>query len=107
MAIIPKPFRSYKLGPPRGDARTAGAGAVARGGSWRRWKKRRRCGCGKAADILPAVLKDLRIDRRRAEAEVLKVWNNLIDPDAGCPCPADGVAQGHVVRDGGQQPVVE
>ena len=29
---------------------------------------------------MPNVLSDLRIDRRRAEAEVLKVWNNLLDP---------------------------
>jgi Protein of unknown function (DUF721). len=30
--------------------------------------------------VLPNVLSSLRIDRRRAEAEVTKVWNNLIDP---------------------------
>lgn len=30
--------------------------------------------------VLPKVLSSLRIDRRRAEAEVTKVWNNLIDP---------------------------
>jgi len=29
--------------------------------------------------VLPAVLKELRMDRRRAEAEVVKVWNNLLD----------------------------
>lgn len=32
-------------------------------------------------DILPRVLNDLRIDRRRAEAEIVKVWNNLLDPN--------------------------
>jgi predicted nucleic acid-binding Zn ribbon protein len=30
--------------------------------------------------VLPKVLSELRIDRRRTEAEVIKVWNNLIDP---------------------------
>jgi hypothetical protein len=30
--------------------------------------------------IMPRVLTDLRIDRRRAEAEVVKVWNDLLDP---------------------------
>jgi predicted nucleic acid-binding Zn ribbon protein len=30
--------------------------------------------------VLPNVLSSLRIDRRRTEAEVIKVWNNLIDP---------------------------
>ena len=29
---------------------------------------------------MPNVLKDLRIDRRQAETEVVKVWNSLIDP---------------------------
>jgi predicted nucleic acid-binding Zn ribbon protein len=29
---------------------------------------------------MPKVLADLRMDRRHAEAEVLKVWNNLLDP---------------------------
>jgi predicted nucleic acid-binding Zn ribbon protein len=30
--------------------------------------------------VMPNVLSELRIDRRRTEAEVTKVWNNLIDP---------------------------
>ena len=32
-------------------------------------------------DLMPRVLADLRIDRRQAEAEILKVWNHLIDPN--------------------------
>ncbi len=31
--------------------------------------------------VMPRVLAELRIDRRRAEAEVVRVWNNLLDPD--------------------------
>src|SRR5712692_1496376 len=31
------------------------------------------------SSVLPTVLKDLRMDRRRAEAEVVKVWNHLLD----------------------------
>ena len=34
----------------------------------------------RAGDLVPAVLKDLRIDSRQAEAEVVKVWNSLMDP---------------------------
>jgi predicted nucleic acid-binding Zn ribbon protein len=33
-----------------------------------------------AGAVLPRVLKEVRIDTRRAEAEVVKVWNHLIDP---------------------------
>jgi len=31
--------------------------------------------------VLPAVLSELRIDRRRSEAEIVKVWKHLLDPD--------------------------
>lgn len=31
-------------------------------------------------DVLPGLMKDLRLDARQAEAEVIKVWNALIDP---------------------------
>jgi len=33
-----------------------------------------------ASAIMPRVLAELRIDSRRAEAEVVKVWNDLLDP---------------------------
>jgi predicted nucleic acid-binding Zn ribbon protein len=33
-----------------------------------------------AAEFLPALMKSLRLDARQAEAEVVKVWNALIDP---------------------------
>lgn len=33
-----------------------------------------------AGDIIGNVLKGLRLDGRRAEAEVVKVWNDLLDP---------------------------
>ena len=34
----------------------------------------------RAGDVLPALLKELRLDARRADAEIVKVWNALIDP---------------------------
>jgi predicted nucleic acid-binding Zn ribbon protein len=34
-----------------------------------------------AAAVLPKLMKDLRIDDRRAEAELVQVWNSLIDPN--------------------------
>ena len=34
-----------------------------------------------AGDVLPRVMSDLRMDDRRAEAEIVKVWNSLIDPN--------------------------
>lgn len=79
MAIIPKPFRNYKLGPPRSDAR-ARILSQWRGVDLSPLEKAQGMRARKAGDILPKVLTDMRMDRRRAEAEVLKVWNNLIDP---------------------------
>ncbi|MDH7502407.1 MAG: DUF721 domain-containing protein [Verrucomicrobiota bacterium] len=32
------------------------------------------------AEIMPKVLKKLRVDQRQLETEILKVWNHLIDP---------------------------
>ena len=34
-----------------------------------------------AGDVVSKVLRGLRIDDRRAEAELVKVWNSLIDPN--------------------------
>ena len=34
-----------------------------------------------ASACLPKVLSDLRIDKRQSEAELLKVWNHLLEPD--------------------------
>jgi hypothetical protein len=34
-----------------------------------------------AGDLLPKLMQDLKLDDRRAEAELVKVWNSLIDPN--------------------------
>ena len=78
MAVIPRPARFFKLGPPKADARER---VLAQ---WRGIDltplEKARVRSRKASDVLPRVLVDLRMDKRRAEAEVLKVWNHLIDP---------------------------
>lgn len=40
----------------------------------------RACAEQSAAGVLPKLMADLKLDTRRAEAEVVKVWNSLIDP---------------------------
>jgi hypothetical protein len=52
-----------------------------RGIDLRAAEKARKPTSKKAGDVMPKILKDLRIDTRQAEAEILKVWNNLIDPN--------------------------
>ncbi len=47
-----------------------------------------------AGTVLPKVLSDLRIDRRRAEAEVVKVWNTLLDPEIVAHAQPTGLRNG-------------
>jgi predicted nucleic acid-binding Zn ribbon protein len=47
-----------------------------------------------AAALMPKVLTELRIDRRRAEAEVVKVWNTLLDPQITAHAQPTGLRKG-------------
>ncbi len=47
-----------------------------------------------ASAVLPRVLSDLRLDRRRTEAEVVKVWNHLLDPDIVAHAQPTGLRKG-------------
>jgi predicted nucleic acid-binding Zn ribbon protein len=46
------------------------------------------------ADVMPQVLSNLGLDRRRAEAEILRVWNNLIDPIVTAHARPTGLSRG-------------
>ena len=45
-------------------------------------------------DVLPRMMSDLRIDDRRAEAEIVKVWNSLIDPNIVAHAQPAGLRKG-------------
>lgn len=45
-------------------------------------------------DVLPKVAVDLRMDSRRAEMEVVKVWNNLLDPNIVAHAQPAGLRKG-------------
>ncbi|MCX6892717.1 MAG: DUF721 domain-containing protein [Verrucomicrobiota bacterium] len=47
-----------------------------------------------ASALLPGVLAGLHLDRRRSEAEVVKVWNNLIDPNIVAHAQPTGIRKG-------------
>ncbi len=47
-----------------------------------------------AGDVLQRVLKDLRMDARHAEAEVVKVWNSLLDPNIVAHAQPAGLHKG-------------
>ena len=48
----------------------------------------------RAGDVMPRILKDLRIDRRQSESEILKVWNHLIDPNIVAHALPTGINKG-------------
>lgn len=93
MAMIPRPYRKSKMGAPKSNARQR-ALAEWRGIDLAPLEKAQALRARKAGDFLPAVLTDLRMDRRRAEAEVLKVWNNLIDPVIAAHAQPTGLQKG-------------
>jgi predicted nucleic acid-binding Zn ribbon protein len=47
-----------------------------------------------ASAVLPRVLSGLNLDRRRSEAEVVKVWNNLLDPTIVAHAQPTGIRKG-------------
>ena len=44
--------------------------------------------------VLPRVLSDMRIDSRRAEAEIVKVWRDLLDPNIVAHAQPAGLNKG-------------
>jgi predicted nucleic acid-binding Zn ribbon protein len=47
-----------------------------------------------AGALLPKVTRDLRLDRRRSEAEIIKVWNHLLDPNIVAHAQPTGLSKG-------------
>jgi len=45
-------------------------------------------------DVLPRLLSDLRMEDRRAEVEIIKVWNSLIDPNIVAHAQPAGLRKG-------------
>jgi predicted nucleic acid-binding Zn ribbon protein len=46
------------------------------------------------ADVMPKVLNKLGLDRRRAEAEIVRVWNHLLDPNVTAHAQPTGLNKG-------------
>ena len=52
-----------------------------------------------AGNLMPALLKRLGLDQRRREAEVAKVWKNLIDPSVTAHAQPAGIRKGTLFVD--------
>ncbi len=57
-------------------------------------EKALRSGTQAASQIIPKVLQKLSIDKRRSEAEIARVWNNLIDPQVTAHAQPSGLVKG-------------
>ena len=47
-----------------------------------------------AGNVLPKLLESFGMDRRRSEAEIVKVWNHLIDPTVTAHAQPTGINKG-------------
>ena len=47
-----------------------------------------------SASIMPGLLKELRIDQRQAEVEIVKVWNHSLDPAIVAHAQPTGLRKG-------------
>lgn len=87
------PFRGPRRVEPRRSARETVL-AEWRGADWAPLEKARAIAARTAADLVPSVVKKLGLDRRRADAEVLKAWNSLIDPNIVAHAQPNGLRNG-------------
>ena len=75
--------RPFQFAPPVGPARKSSRRRVLaqwRGVDTAPLEKARVLRAVPASAVLPRVLSEFRIDRRQSEAEIVKVWNQLLDP---------------------------
>ena len=69
--------------PPRGPGKSSARARILaqwRGVDLAPLEKARAIAAKSAGELLPQVLVDLKLDTRRGDAEIVKVWNALIDP---------------------------
>jgi predicted nucleic acid-binding Zn ribbon protein len=92
--MLPFPYRhTPPLGPRKASARERVL-AQFRGVDLAPLEKTRAIRAHQINAVLPKVLSELRIDRRRIEAEVVKVWNNLLDPTITSHAQPTGIRNG-------------
>src|SRR5262245_33411001 len=91
--LKPPPRFMRPLGPPRRTARERVL-AEWRGVDSTAVEKIRSRPAKSIETVLPRVLTTLRMDQRRAEAEIVRVWNNLMSPDVAAHAQPTGMHKG-------------
>ena len=89
-----RPFtRIPPLGPPKRSARERVLAAW-RGADLKPLEIARRDSCRALGGLVAQTLTRMGLDRRRAEAEIVKVWNHLIDPTLTAHAQPIGIRNG-------------
>jgi hypothetical protein len=81
------------LGPPKANARQRALEAL-RGVDLGPLEKGRARSEKSLADIMPGVLSNLRMDKRLNEAEIVRVWNRVLDPNLTTHAQPTGLRNG-------------
>jgi hypothetical protein len=92
-ARYPFPFREARMPQPGLSARQKIL-MQWRGWDWSEEEKSRRPSTHSVGEVMPKVLAGLRLDRRQAEAEILKVWRHQIDPNIATHAHPTGLHKG-------------
>ena len=50
--------------------------------------------CKTMQDVFPGVMKTLRLDQRRTEAEIVRMWNSILDPNIAAHAKPNGLRNG-------------
>jgi hypothetical protein len=92
MSMLPPPRRNW----PRSPKRSAKQRILAqwRGTDLTPLEIAQAVKARKAGDLLPQVLSGYRIEQRRGEVEIVKVWNHLIDPNITAHAQPVGLNKG-------------
>src|SRR5262245_8658733 len=93
MNLRPPPRFIPPLGPPKRSARQRALAAL-RGIDLAPLEKMRERPARPLGDLMPALVKKLRMDRRLSEAEIVRVWNHLLDPQLTAHAQPAGLAKG-------------
>lgn len=87
------PKRNYKKGVPRADARTRVLAAW-RGVDVAPLEKAQKVSAKSSNELVTGVMKSIGLDRRQSDAEVIRVWHNLIDPNIVAHAQPTGLHKG-------------
>jgi predicted nucleic acid-binding Zn ribbon protein len=81
------------LGPPKATARQKALAGL-RGLDLAPLERIRERRARSSGDVMPGLLKRIRIDQRQGEAEILRVWRHIIDPTLTAHAQPTGLDKG-------------